>query len=80
MKKTKDDKKIRRSWKKAVRKMKCTNSFQLIDYAKPIPWFDDIVYRPKLEFFIPSLLRSRKKYPRGQRIVAYKQYCRKRGL
>lgn len=80
MKMEKCEKKKQRSWKKAVRKMKCTNSFQLIDYAKPIPWFDNIVYRPRLEFFIPSLLRSRKKHPRGQRIVVYKQYCIRRGL
>jgi hypothetical protein len=80
MKREKREKMIRRSWKKAVRKWKCTNSFQLIDYAKPILWLDNMVCRPSIEFFAPGLLRNRKMYQRGQRIVAYRRYKGKRGL
>lgn len=80
MKKTKRDKKILRSWKKAVRKWKCTNSFQLIDYAKPRPWSDNRLDQLTIDIIAPGLLRNRKLCPRGQRNVAHKLYCRKGGF
>lgn len=80
MKREKREKKILRLWKKAVRKWKCTNSFQLIDYAKPRPWSDNRLDQLTIDIIAPGLLRNRKLYPRGQRNVANKRYYRKRGL